>query len=578
VQQNELQGTALTTNEQEQLKYAAHAALAREDYLAYATFIDPSYKVPPHLQLLGGYLNAVERGDIKKLAITMPPRHGKSETTSGKFPGWCLGRDQSRCIMLTSYGASLAETFSIQNRDTIASNPRWRVVFPDAVISPNVRGREKWALAGQRENVIAAGVGGAIVGFGAWLFIIDDPIKNYEEAISQARQDQLYNWYTTVARTRRTLNGRIIIIMTRWAENDLLGRVLEADDEYVVVHLPAISYGVEADYIRLYPDVHKRQKELATLPVTAFPDPLERPKGDVLWPELFDDVFMAEQAVALQHQFQAIYQGNPSAPEGTKFQRKWFRGITPLVLSHLKLTSLSHYRSYDLAWSEKQKSDFTAGLRATLYKVEPFSFEEEEQLPTDVRNYLRLVSIPPVILVLEDMQRWQKEWDQSSDEIIRIANTDTAKYQLLIEAVASQNVGVKSLQKDMRMWKHKIKGVTVKGDKEVRATYGLALASKGAIFILYPTPTTPPSWEKEFLNEHAAFPAGKNDDQIDAYTQLVNHLQPQIDRILNNYKGGEWITPFMGPGPGSFGKHLPSEFQQTPIPSRLTYDQLGWCV
>jgi hypothetical protein len=273
----------ISSKEQADLQLASHAALAQREYLAYATFIDQSYETPQHIRLLGGYLDAVERGDIKKLAIIMPPRHGKSEATSGKFPGWCLGKDQNRTVMVTSYAASLAETFSIQNRDTIATNPRWRMVFPDAVLNPNVRGRDRWALAGQRESVIAAGVGGSITGLGAWLLLIDDPVKNYEEAISQARQEAVWKWYNTTARTRLTPDGRTIIIMTRWAEGDLLGHVLEADDDFVVVHLPATSYGTVQDLVRLYPDPARRAREIEKLPKAAYPDLMGRPQGEPLW-------------------------------------------------------------------------------------------------------------------------------------------------------------------------------------------------------------------------------------------------------------------------------------------------------
>jgi predicted phage terminase large subunit-like protein len=568
-----LSGTGLTTSEKEQLKLAAHAALAREDYLAYATIIDQSYEIAPHIRLLGGYLNAVEKGDIRKLAVIMPPRHGKSEATSGKFPGWCLGKDQDRCVMVTSYAASLAETFSIQNRDTVATNPRWRMVFPDVVLNPNVRGREKWALAGQRESVIAAGVGGSITGLGAWLLLIDDPVKNYEEAVSQARQEAIWNWYNTTARTRLTPDGRTIIIMTRWAEGDLLGRVLEADDEFVVVHLPATSYGTAQEFVTLYPDAADRAKQIEKLPQAAFPDPLGRARSAPLWPERFDETFLNEQAVQLGHDFESLYQGNPSAPEGTKFQRNWFRSITPDILAHLKLTPLVRARSYDLAWSEKEKADYTAGLRATLYRVR-LPDPEEDEIPEFVRNYLKIVQLPPVMLVLEDLQRWKKEWPESSEKIIEIATADTEKYKLLLEAMAAQNVSIRSLKKDTRLWKHTIKGLPAKGDKEVRAKYGLALAEKGLVFVLYPTATAPPLWEKDFLSEHAAFPSGKNDDQVDAYTQLVNYLQPTIDRVLNKIPRGVWTTPFMAPSRSPLiGTNRPHEFRESSLASKLC---LGW--
>jgi predicted phage terminase large subunit-like protein len=457
------------------------------------------------------------------------------------------------------------------------------MVFPDAVLNPNVRGRDRWALAGQRESVIAAGVGGSITGLGAWLLLIDDPVKNYEEAISQARQEAVWKWYNTTARTRLTPDGRTIIIMTRWAEGDLLGHVLEADDDFVVVHLPATSYGTVQDLVRLYPDPSKRAREIEKLPKAAYPDLMERPQGEPLWPARFGQKFLREQAVQLGHDYESLYQGNPSAPEGKKFKRSWFKSITSDVMMHLKLKPIARIRSYDLAWSAKERADYTAGLRATLYKVGLPNLDTlaktDEELPEFVRNYLSMVKVPPVILVLEDAQRWKKEWPDTSETIIQIAADDTATYKILLEANAAQNVSIRSLKKDPRLWKHSVRGVPVKGDKEERAKYGLALAKKGLVFVLYPSPALPPSWEKELLAELAAFPSGINDDQVDMYTQLVNYLQPKIDAVLVKVPRGVWTTPFMGPPINiTPGAQRPSEFSETPVSQVFLRDKLGWCT
>jgi hypothetical protein len=400
---HQLPEQAFTDEEQKQVALASHAALARAEYLPYTTFIDSSYKLPAHIQYLGSYLNALERGDITRLAITMPPQHGKSECTSGKFPAWCLGRDQDRKIMLIGHGAGLAETFSIQNRDTIATNPKWRMVFPDAILSPNVRGRAKWALAGQRESLIAAGVGGSITGLGAWLLLIDDPIKNYEEAVSKTYQESVWNWYTTTARTRMRPDARIIIIMTRWAEDDLLGRALAKDDSFTVVHLPATSYGTLENYMDLYPDPVKRAQEIDKLPKAAFPDPLGRPKGEPLWPDRYGADFLQEQALFMENDYEGLYQGNPGKPEGTKFKRKWFRPITQSVLDQLQLKTHERARCYDLAWSSKERADFTVGIRFSLYESKGEKHFAEPP-SSFVQHYLNTVPLPEVFIVIEDMR------------------------------------------------------------------------------------------------------------------------------------------------------------------------------
>jgi predicted phage terminase large subunit-like protein len=566
--------------EREQIELAAHAALARRDFLGYATFTDPTYQVSRHIQKLAGYLDAVERGEIRRLAIVMPPRHSKSESTSGKFPAYCLGRDSTRCVMITSYAATLAETFSIQNRDTISSSERYQTVFPDVALNPNVRGREKWALAGRRESCIAAGVGGSITGLGAWLLLIDDPVKNYEEAVSAARQEAIYNWYTTTARTRLTPDGAVIIIMTRWAEGDLLGRILGTEDgsEFTYLHLPALSYGTVEDYIQVYPNEEERSKKIATLPEAAFPDPLQRPLGAPLWPERYTTEFLHKQKILLGHDFESLYQGNPGAPEGTKFKRDWFRPITQPVLDQLKLTMVDQVRSYDLAWSAKTTSDYTVGTRATLYKVH--TQPPNVAIPdADVKNYLERVAIPPVMIVIEDEVRWQKEWDLSIEEIIRVALKDKHGYELLVEAIASQNIGIKSLKKDLRLWKHKMRGITTTRDKVARSNYALKLGGRGLLFILYPTLSRAPLWEKDWLDELAAFPNGAHDDRVDTLTQLVNHWQPRIDELLRHMPVGEWYTPFMRGGQEQGRSHLPSEFQQNRNAQyQYARDTLGWAT
>lgn len=569
----------LTQNEREQIQLASHAALARREFLAYATFIDPAYQVSQHIRLLGGYLDAVLRGDIRRLAITAPPRHSKSESTTGKLPALAIGQDITRTVMIVCHGADLAETFSIQNRETVAKNPRWPMVFPDVTINPARRSADIWAVNDRRESVIARGVMGGQTGYGAWLFIYDDPIKTYQQASSQAYRDSVYKEYQTSACTRLAPDGRIIVIMTRWHEDDLIARITLSEEgpDWVFLHLPALSYGTEADYR------YKGQTELEYthtvehLPKTAYPDPLGRPKDTPLWPERFSKKFLVGQRVAMGHEFEALYQGNPSAPEGAKFKREWFRPITAAILDHLKPKVQARLRSYDLAWSESQRADYTAGLRAILYTTDPPPVEEIED-PLVVA-YLKRTKLPPVILVLEVMDRWKKEWDETSEDIIELAQADTDKYHLLIEAVAAQNIGWKSVKRDARMWKHTVHPYhTTTGNKRARANYALRLGSRGMIFILYPQTTQPPAWERDFIDELGAFPYGTNDDQVDTLTQLANYWQSKIDNLLSKTKAGVWNMPF---GSKAMEQqkatiHLPAPFQPAVHGSGHPFAKMGW--
>jgi len=550
----------MTGPQLEEVKLAAHAALARTNYLAYTNFIDTNFEHPKHIRFLCEKLQQVESGEIKKLVIILPFRHGKSEATSGKFPAYCIGKKPKRVVMLGSNTATLAETFSVQNRDTIDENQRWPMVFPNVRLNSKNSGRGKWGVVGQRESLIAAGVGGSIIGLGCWLLLLDDIVKNYSDAISDTVQEAIWQWYTMTARTRLTPDGRVIVIGTRWAENDFIGRLLASDEgkDFTILHLPAFSYGSEEDYVKDYPNLEDRAKVINAIPKTAFPDALGRPKGEPLWPERWDKAYLEKQRLIMGHDFESAYQGNPSAPQGRKFQTAWFRGITPLVLSHLKMTKRAQIRSYDLAWSSAQRANYTVGLKATLYKLEEQDFNT---ISDDyVRQYLDIIKLPPVILVIEDILRFKKEWDDAGEDIVKQAIEDGEKYHILVEAVASQSVGIKSLKRDRRLWKHTLKGVYKFVDKEINAKYALALGGQGICFIQYPTSSTPPPWEKDLLDELGNFPNGKDDDQVDALSQLVNHLQPQIDEILQATTKGIWETPFMKSVNPQLSTKLPQEF------------------
>ena len=531
----------LSPQEITELRTASHAALARTDFAAYQEFIYRNYTVPRHARRLCELLEAVERGDIKRLAIIEPPRHLKSHNASGTFPSWFVAKDPRRCVMLTSHAAFLAEIFSQQNRDTIASNPYFPVVFPDIVIDPNNRGKERWAIQGARESCIAAGVGGGIVGLGADLLVIDDPIKDYVQATSDTYQETLYNWYITTAHTRLTPDGRIIVILTRWAEGDFMDRVLSSEEgkDFTVLHLPALSYGMPEDYEQDYPDPFKRAQVIESLPKTAFPDPLGRPKDEPLWPERWSKTWLLNKRMVMRHTFDAEYQGNPSAPEGAEFKRDWFKGITTPILAALAPEVVSRIGSYDLAWSEKQRADWAVRLRATLYKYKPPEKIEDEV----VSAYLRDVHIPPVMVVIEDVRRWKKDWPATGDELVEVAVADTNKYEMLVETVAIQNVAFRNIQKDIRLWRHIFHSHRPEGDKEVQARNALALGGRGCFFILYPN-SAPPDWERDFLDELGKFPNAAHDDQVTTISQLVNYWQPTIDRLLNEKLVQEMVTPF----------------------------------
>jgi len=474
------------------VQLAARAALARRSLLDYCCLINPKYKTPPHIRMAAEHFEAVERGEILRLMVFMPPRHGKSELYSGMAPSWFIGRDPDRKVILTSYAATLAETFSIQNRDTIQYNPMWPVIFPTVTISPTVRAVDKWAVTGQRESLLAAGVGGPVTGFGAHLLIIDDPVKNYEEACSKANQEKQFNWYKTTARTRLQPGAAIIIIMTRWVEDDLAGRILDSEEgsDFTILHLPARSLGVESDYPTGVPS------EIAES--TAFPDALGRRKDEPLWKEMgFDTAFLDSAQRSMLHDFHGLYQGMPSTPAGEKFRRTDFQ-VAP---APAEWELLRRARSWDLAWTESTEADWTVGLLASLWV-------HDEDWLVHIDDIVRARTEDPAGLILET------------------AGADGSEVEVVMETVALQSKAFRSVRRDERMWKHRMTGVRPHVDKLIRAQPAMRLSRGGRVYV------EQAGWTKDFLDELGVFPNGRYDDQVDGYTQLINHWQTVLDALL----------------------------------------------
>ncbi len=214
-----------------------------------------------HLELLCNKLEAVERGEIKRLCVLMPPRSGKSEVVSRHFPAWYLGRNPDKEMIFASYNDTLARDMS---RDA-------RRIFRDTAsklwglsLSGESKAVESWQIEGHRGKFQSSGIGGAITGRGAHVAVIDDPEKNLDEAESPTYQRHKWDWYRSTLRTRLAPGGAIVIVATRWAKKDLIGKILDeaekGGERWDVVRLPAIA---EED------------------------DLLGRVPGEPLWPERF---------------------------------------------------------------------------------------------------------------------------------------------------------------------------------------------------------------------------------------------------------------------------------------------------
>lgn len=288
--------------------------------------------------------------------ILMPPRHGKSELASRMFPAWHLGRHPDHEIIAASYNVSLAMTFSRKVKEVL-EDPNYQSVF-ETRLNPNHQSSEEWGIENSRGGYVAAGVGGGITGKGCNVLVIDDPLKNAEEADSADVRQKLWDWYGSTAYTRLAPGGGVLVIETWWNDDDLAGRLQVAmredpeADQFEVVKYPAVAEHDEWND----PTTDEIIRVDGAVDENLHWTPLRR-KGDALHPERYDSVKLARIKKTLPARFwSALYQQNPVPDDGDYFTKDQFkRGeLPPLKRCHV-------FIAWDFAISEKKQNDYTVG-------------------------------------------------------------------------------------------------------------------------------------------------------------------------------------------------------------------------
>lgn len=272
----------------------------------------------PHIVCIREHLDRVTAGEIRKLMIFVPPRHGKSELATVRYPAWRLERKPTTRVIVGCYNSTLAEKFSRKARRICTER------FPLSGDRKAISDWETEAGGGLR----AVGVGSGVTGQGGDIIIVDDPIKSREEANSQAYRDRVWTWWTDDLYTRLEPDAAIVLILTRWHMDDLAGRILASEDapNWTVVSLPAFA---EAN------------------------DPLGRTEGEALCPERFDEAGLAKIKAVLGSSFEALYQQRPSALEGAIFKREWWRSYREAPKFNRVL------QSWDTAFKAGHDNDFS---------------------------------------------------------------------------------------------------------------------------------------------------------------------------------------------------------------------------
>jgi predicted phage terminase large subunit-like protein len=398
-----------------------------------------------------------------RLMLFVPPRHGKSITTSVNFPAWHLGHHPDHEFMVTSYSADLATGFSRKVRQLI-ENPRYTSVFPRTTLKDDSRSVQHW-LTTEEGGLLAAGVGGPMTGMGANILIIDDPVKNAVEAESETTREMHMQWYSTTAYTRLAPGGGVLVIMTRWNFDDLAGKLLEMEkyggDEWEVVEYPAV----------------------------ALEDETYRRKGEALHSERYpiDALNRIERAVG-QRTWWSLYQQKPSPDEGSFFLREnftYFNKAPPL--HHLRI-----YAAWDFAVGQKQINDFTSCVLVGI----------DHQDRIFVLNVWRI----------------KKE----SDEVVELILEIQKKYKPLMQGMEKGQISLaigpflRKRMAETKIWVNIEELLHGNRDKVARAMPIQGRTKQGGMVLF----DKHAGWIEPFESELLQFPNGKHDDQVDAFAYI----------------------------------------------------------
>lgn len=407
-------------------------------------------------------LEDVAAGRIKRLMVFMPPGSAKSTYSSLLFASWWLARERSHHILASSYSADLADRWSRKVRALVDEH----AAILDVSLSKEMQSVSHWALASGGEYR-SAGVGGSITGFRAWLGIIDDAVKNREEADSETMRERTWDWFVADYETRLVPGAPLVVIGTRWHDDDLYGRILkrarEIGEEWTVIKLPAFATD---------------------------DDPLGRAPGEPLWPEWQSkDQLDMERARKGPREWSALYQQDPTPEGGLYFERNWVRPTKPPPREFMRIIGASDYAVTEGA------NDYTVHFVGGV----------------DPEGTLHLL----------DRYRRQSSADQWIEAFLGLVKTWEPVAWGEEEAMILKSVGpfIERRMSERNLWVNR-KGFRPVSDKPTRARTLQAMAAQGKIAC---DPDKP--WLAELLAEMMSFPAGQNDDQIDALAILAQLSQ-----------------------------------------------------
>jgi hypothetical protein len=447
---------------------------ATNDLLSFSQILDHRYTVNWHHEVIARKLeearHKIERGEKARIILEVPPRHGKSELATIKFPAQTLGLHPDWPIIVASYSAELAEDFGLKTRDII-TDERYQAIFKTHLRN-DTQARGRW-LTDQSGGYTATGVGGAITGRGFKIGIIDDPFKNREEADSETIREKVWNWYTSTFYTRQEGVSAIIVICTRWHLDDLVGRLLVTQAD------------AEAEGLTEYD-----KWEVIRFPAIAEEDEQYRKTGEALWPEKFPlKVLENIHNTIGVYDWSSLYQQNPILTENVEFRPEHMQYEAEEDVK--KLDTLC-YITIDSAVSKKESADFTG---ITVNRV-------DSENKWHIYSYRKKIDTKELIDHLFYLNRTYQP---------QVISLEETTFTMAIKPFLDEEMRKRNQFFSITPLKHH------QQQKELRIRGLLPRWDSDSIFLVGPN--------MELLSEMATFPLGANDDVLDSLAYQLQVAQ-----------------------------------------------------
>ncbi|MFH1981036.1 MAG: phage terminase large subunit [Pseudomonadota bacterium] len=464
--------------------------LAYSKLLSYAKAMNPNYVVGRHIRTIAAELEAVSRGEVDRLMIFTPPRHGKTMLISEYFPAWHLGRRPDHQIISSTYSFDRATDIGRKVRNQLL-DPLHQSIFPGCQISEDAKAANKFTT--QQDGVyVSVGIGGGTTGRGANIFLIDDPIKGREDAESEIAQRRLRDWFTAVAYTRLMPGtSAIILVMTRWSYYDLAGWLLDekAHENWRIINLPAIAESG---------------------------DLLGREPGEALWPEKYPVPRLRRIKETLgSRDWSALYQQRPVPESGGMVLDKWFQRYTyrdvRMMTEETRAHSLGHIAmddgkaalkgfklivcSWDTAFKENEVNDPSC---CTVWGI---TQNDDYWL---LYMFNKRVGYPDLISAAKRMH-------ERNVEAFRV---NRAQVPLLIEDKASGQSLIQDLKKNTNI---PVIAIEPDANKIIRLQRVTTFFESGKVFLPERAP-----WLVDYETALIHFPNWKEDDSVDSTSQFLS--------------------------------------------------------